>query len=429
MPGPNRLLRYVRSLDPRLSRAVWKLELGFLLNSFGTGVSYPFLIIYLHNVRGIGLATAGLVLATIGAAGLAASLIAGSLVDRAGPRRLLTASLGLLVVGYALFPLVHEPWEAFASALLVGAGSGVFWPAQLTLLSTLAPSGRRHAAWGLQRGFLNLGLGLGGLTGGLIARTEEPETFTVLFLVNVAATLGYGAVLVRLRGVTVARPAGAGLRRRGGYREALRHRAFVGLVALNVVLIAVGNAQLELLPVFAKNEAGVSETGIGLVFAAAMLALVLFQLPVARALEGRSRMRGLALAPLLWAAAWLVVDAGGAWLEAAAAAAVFAGAAVVYGLGECFHGPNYGPLVADLAPSGLEGRYWALSTGSWELGYVVGPAVGGAVLAAAPLALWPLAAGVCALAAVAALLLERSIPAELRSTPTQSGEAGLAPTS
>ena len=56
--------------------------------------------------------------------------------------------------------------------------------------------------------------------------------------------------------------------------------------------------------------------------------------------------------------------------RAAAAAVAFAGAAVVYGLGECFHGPNYGPLVADLAPRGLEGRYWAVSSGSWELGYV-----------------------------------------------------------
>ncbi len=202
---------------------------------------------------------------------------------------------------------------------------------------------------------------------------------------------------------------------------------FVGLIALNVVLIAVGNAQLELLPVFAKNEADVSETAIGLIFLAAMLALVVFQLPVAKALEGRSRMRALALAPALWAIAWMVVELGGAWLDAVAAASVFALAAVVYGLGECFHGPNYGPLVGDLAPAGLEGRYWALSSGSWELGYVIGPAIGGLVLAAAPFALWPLAAGVCVAAAVAALAYERRIPRELRLTPAQNDLAGSVP--
>jgi MFS family permease len=413
VPG---LRAYVASLDPRLSRSAWTLELGFLVNAFGTGVCYPFLVIYLHNVRDIGLGVAGLVVATIGAAGLAAGLAVGAIVGRAGPRRMLAGSLAVLALGYALFPLVREPWQAFVAALLVGIGSGGFWPAQLTLLGRLVPAARRHSAWGLQRSFMNLGLGVGGLVGGLIARTDEPRTFTVLFAVNVAATIVYALVLTRVAVPRSSAPAPQG-RRPSRYAEALRHRPFVSLLALNAVLIAVGNAQLELLPVFAKNEAAVSEQGIGLVFLAAMLSLVIFQLPVAKALEGRSRMRTLALAPALWAVAWLVVELGGAWFQAAAAAAVFAVAALVYSLGECFHGPNYGPLVADLAPAGLEGRYWALSSGSWELGYVVGPAVGGLVLAAAPFALWPLAASVCLLAVVGTVALERVMPREVRLTP------------
>ena len=52
-------------------------------------------------------------------------------------------------------------------------------------------------------------------------------------------------------------------------------------------------------------------------------------------------------------------------------------------------------------PAHLQGRYWAVSANSWDVGYIVGPAVGGFVLAAEPLALWPLAAGVCGLAVVA----------------------------
>lgn len=414
-----RVHAYLASLDPRLSRAAWTLELGFLVNAFGTGVSYPFLVIYLHNVRDIGLGTAGLVVATIGAAGLAAGLAVGSVVDRIGPRRMLWAALALLAVGYALFPLVRSPWQAFLAALLVGIGGGAFWPAQLTFLGRLVPAARRHAAWGLQRTFLNLGLGLGGLVGGLIARTDDSRTFAVLFAVNVATSLGYALILVFVSPPRApsgeqdpARPVP-----RAGYASVLRHHPFMGLMGLNVVLIAVGNAQLELVPVFATNEAGVSETGIGLVFLAAMLALVVFQLPVAKALEGRSRMRALALAPLLWAVAWLVVEGGGIWLEGAVAAVAFAGAAIVYGLGECFHGPNYGPLVADLAPRGLEGRYWAVSSGSWELGYVLGPAVGGFVLATAPFALFPLAAAACLVAATVAVGLERAIPRELRLTP------------
>jgi MFS family permease len=128
-------------------------------------------------------------------------------------------------------------------------------------------------------------------------------------------------------------------------------------------------------------------------------------------------MRALAVMTLVWAVAWLIVLASGAFLEAAAAAALFAVAAAVFGVGECLQGPTQGALVADFAPDRLRGRYMALSTTSWQLGFVVGPALGGLVLDLAPLALWPLAAVVCLVAGAGALALERRIPADLRLTP------------
>jgi len=62
--------RYVRSLNPRLPRAVWLLQAGGLANMFGNGVVVPFLVIYLHNVRGISLGLAGTIAATNGLAAL-----------------------------------------------------------------------------------------------------------------------------------------------------------------------------------------------------------------------------------------------------------------------------------------------------------------------------------------------------------------------
>jgi MFS family permease len=171
------------------------------------------------------------------------------------------------------------------------------------------------------------------------------------------------------------------------------------------------------LPVFAKNEAGVTERGIGIIFLVNTLVVVLAQFPLAKALEGRRRMLSLALMCVLWAGAWMLVCLGGLWLAAVAAALLFCVAAVVFGLGECFQGPVQGALVADLAPPRLRGRYMAVSTISWDIGFIVGPAIGGFVLQAEPLALWPLAAAVCLLAGAGAISLERSIPRELRLTP------------
>ncbi|HYY75479.1 MAG TPA: MFS transporter [Gaiellaceae bacterium] len=410
-----RLAAYLRSLDPRLPRPVWILNGGGLANAIGNGIAYPFIAIYLHEVRDFSLPTTGLVLAVVGGAGLVAGPLIGIVVDRIGGRATLTGALVLMALGFGSFPLIREPWHAVLATAVAGVGNAGFWPSQSALLAGLAPQARRHGAFALQRVTRNLGIGIGGLVGGLIATTADPTSFTVLFLVDAASFLVFVAVLPLVPEPEIDRggaPVGP-----GGYLEVLRHRVFLGIVGLNVVFVAAGYAQFELLPVFAKTEAGVSELGIGLIFFINTVVIVLAQLPLAKLLEGRRRMKALAAMTLLWASAWLVVLAGGAWLDDVAAVAVFALAAVVFGLGECFQGPVQGALVADLAPPHLRGRYMAVSTNSWDLGFLVGPAVGGFVLGAEPLALWPLAAGVCLAAGALALTLERSLPRELRLTP------------
>jgi predicted MFS family arabinose efflux permease len=406
---------YLRSIDPRLPRSVWTMEAGGLVNAFGNGITFPFLVIYLHNVRGISLGTAGLVLATNGAMSFFVSPLAGTLSDRIGGRLTLGGALVLMAIGYGSFPLVREPWHAFLAMVFAGAGNGSFWPSQSTLLAGLAPRARRHAAYALQRVSRNLGIGLGGLTGGLIATTADPASFTTLFLIDAGTFIGFVAVLPFVPDPELP-PVEEGARP-GRYRDVLRDRLLLGIVGLNILFVSAGYAQVELLPVFAKNEAAVSEREIGVIFLVNTLVIVLAQLPIARLLEGRRRMPALALMTALWAVSWLIVLASGASLEAEAAAAVFAFAVLVFGLGECFQGPTQGALVADLAPPRLRGRYMALSTISWEIGFIIGPAIGGFVLDRHPLALWPLAAAVCLVAGVGALALERGIPPQLRLTP------------
>jgi MFS family permease len=120
-----------------------------------------------------------------------------------------------------------------------------------------------------------------------------------------------------------------------------------------------------------------------------------------------------------------LVDVSGYWLEATTAFVAVALAAAVLGVGECFHGPAHQALVADLASDRLRGRYFSVHSASWGLGGAVGPAAGGFLLAAAPFALWPLAAAVCVLAAAGALALERAVPPRLRAIPRDEPEHDL----
>jgi MFS family permease len=408
--------RWLRSLNPRLPRAVQLLQLGGLANAFGNGAILPFVLIYLHNVRGLGLGTAGLVLATNAFVSIAAGPVGGTLVDRVGGKRILAAALVFLAVGYTGYVLVDSAWKAFAVATVTGIGNGMFWPAQSTLITMLTPRERRHAAFAMQRVVMNLGIGLGALVGGLIATTSRPATFDVLFFVNGATFVVYLAVLL----LFVPEPSTAetrGATAGKSYLPVLRDRPFMGVVALNTVFILAGMAGFELLPVYAKNEADVTEAMIGIVFFVNTVVIVLAQLPVTKLTEGHRRMRTLAVLGVLWAGCWVLVPLAGTWVTGVAAAMLLAGIMAAFGVGECLHGSVQGPLVADLAEPSLMGRYMALSALSWQAGFALGPAIGGFALDASPSGVWLGAAVLCLVGSAWALSLERSLPVTARSNP------------
>ena len=215
------------------------MEAGGLVNAFGHGITFPFVVIYLHNVRDFSLGTAGLVLATNGVFSLVASPVAGWLSDRIGGRLTLAGALVLVAAGVSSLALVHEPWQAFLAMAVVGWGTGSFWPSQSTMLVGLAPPERRHAAYALQRVSRNLGIGLGGLTGGLIATTTNPTSFTVLFVVDALTFLAFVVVLAFVPDPELP-PQKEGARP-GRYLDVLRDRLLLGIVGLNVLFVSKAN--------------------------------------------------------------------------------------------------------------------------------------------------------------------------------------------
>jgi MFS family permease len=405
---------------PPLPRSVLTLQAGGLVNSYGNGFVMPFLLIYLYNVRGIGYAVAGLILATHAVVSIVAGPIFGSQIDRFGGKRMLAVSLAVLTVGYAAYVLVYEPWQGFLVAVVSGIGVGGFWPSQSTLIAGLTPPEQRPSAFAMQRVVMNLGFGLGALTAGFIAVADSPETFTALFLVDAASFAVYGAVMLAL----VPEPARAGHESRGSgsYRDVLQHRPFVAVVALNALFIFAGYSGFDVLPAYAKNEAGLSETSIGFLFLVNTGVIILAQLPIARLSRGRRRMPTLALFGLLWASAWLLVPFAGA-AGGQTAFLLLVVVMTVFAVGMCLHGAVAAPLVADLAQPHVLGRYMAMNALSWQVGFALGPALGGAGLALSPTGVWLAASALCASGAVLALVIESQLPLGSRRTPAAAAPA------
>ena len=91
---------------------------------------------------------------------------------------------------------------------------------------------------------------------------------------------------------------------------------------------------------------------------------------------------------------------------------------VVFAVGQCLHGAVAGPLAADLAEPQLMGRYMALNALSWNIGFTLGPALGGLASPASPTGVWIAASALCALGRRgAALAIEGTLPVRARRTP------------
>ena len=404
----------IRVAVPGLPRPVWILNLGMAVNSVGNGLVIPFLLIYLHNVRGFSLGVAGLVPTVHFAVALVCGVAAGSLFDRLGGRATAGAALVLLALGFGLFPLVREAWHALAFAAIAGAGRGAFWPSYSGLLAAVTPSELRPSAYAVQRVGANLGLALGSLLAGLLVVVSDPRTFTLIFLVNAGTSLAFAAAMPLIPAVRPARERRAA----GRYTDVLRDRTFMALIAVNCAFVTVGVALLNsVLPVFAKNDAGVGERVIGLIFVVNTVTIVVAQFPITRLLAGRRRMPALAAMGAIWALSWLLALAAAGTSRLGLAVAFLLAGAAAFAFGECIHGVIQGPLVSDLAPEALRGRYMAAWLTTAQLGFAVGPALGAFALAASPALLWLGAAAVCVACGLAALAIEESLPAALRRSP------------
>ena len=217
---------------PRDAR--WML-VGIGLFSLGTGLTLPFLLVYLHEVRGISTPIAGLVIGWIAFAGLVAGPLWGTFIDRFGPRLALMIALGVEATAVLGLAFVTNVWMALVVATLLAIGGSGGWPAQTAILSRLVPSDERPWLFGLQFMLLNLGIGIGGLISATLVDVTRPGTFQVLYVIDALSYLAYIGVLFLLPkalgsaqaataddSMTPSAPGSA-----GGYRELMRDRVFL----------------------------------------------------------------------------------------------------------------------------------------------------------------------------------------------------------
>ncbi|HEX5860480.1 MAG TPA: MFS transporter [Nocardioides sp.] len=383
------------------------------IQTLGRGLTLPFTIIYLHEVRGISLDLAGGLMAFIAVVALTVTGPGGALTDRLGARLMLLVSTASQLVGCVILAFATTPLVVAVAFAFLGFNFGVAWPAFNTLIASVVSGPARLQYFGINFALVNLGIGVGGIIGGLYADIGDPTTFTVIFLADGASMLvPIGLLLGPLRHVhgRAAEPSESDVKA-ASYLTILREPAVVWMTLLTFLGVFVGYGQLEAgFPAYAREFSETSTEVIGFAFAVNTGVIVLLQFLVLRRIVGHRRTRILLVMAALWASSWLFLGATALTPGSALAASGVLAFTAVFALGETLLQPTVPAIVNDLAPDHLRGRYNAVNAGAFQAGAIAGPVVAGVLLdRALPAAFVALLVACCAAMAVMALVVERLI--------------------
>ncbi len=346
-------------VDPALRPVLAAVGFGAL----GQFAFFAFFAIWALTVRDAEATEVGLAYTCSALAAVVGSIAGGRVSDRVGRRPVIVAASVVQTITPAVLLVPGLPIElAYGVLVVMGFIQPVRGTAQRALLADLIADDGREEAYGAFRVVLNLGATLGPLAGaGLVT-----WRWNALFVAIVGAYVL--ALVAALRLPESARPAvdAAGS---PSFAPLLRDGALMAVFGASIGgWFAYGAFEL-LAPVSLTQTHSLAPATWGVLFAMNPIVIVALQLRVTRWTSGVPRGRKLALAVLLMASPYLV-------LEVSAALAVVVAVLLVVVLGEMLWAPASEALIANMAPPGLRGLYLGTANAASWTGLALAPAVG-----------------------------------------------------
>ncbi len=393
-----------------------------LLNELGTGLFYPFSVLYFHQVVGFSFPIVGLGLTLATGVSLATVPTQGALVDRFGARTMLIATNLLQAVGFLGYLLVHSFVAFILLAAIVAIGNST--PAGTALVAEIAAPEERDRWIGLTRMLANAGLGAGGLLGGIAIAMGGTTGYRWIVVLN-ALSFAVAAVMLtrlktpaessRIRAVPPGAATGDAGKSRAtagaaaGYVSVLRDRPFVVLVGVSTLLwISNYSVDLALAP-YVVSVLHAPTWIPGVLFALNTLLVVVAQVPIMGLLASHRRTRammagGLGYVVVFVCLALALLVPGAVLLPYLCVAVLLSTTA------EVVVAPSIVNLAIAVAPASLRGRYLALSGLSFSAAGAITPLLATTLLAAGPAALWLTLVPLMLVASAVVALLERHLP-------------------
>lgn len=366
----NRLFQRLLLAGESLPRTFWVLWWGMFINRLGMFV-IPFLSLYLTRERGLPLSTAGVVAASYGVGAAIASQLGGYLADHVGRRATSVLALTLGGIAMASLGFVSDVRLIVTLAFVGAMLNECYRPAVQAMVSDVVPVADRARAFSVMYWVINLGVSLGLVLGGALAR----HSFAWLFVLDGLTSFLFGVLIWTSTRETKPQAPGGQVQPLGLLGEVIapyRDLAFVGFLALSTVSAALFLQEATALPVDIAAH-GIAPDTLGWILAVNGGLIVFVQPLLGPVITRGDRSRVLAAGVAL-------IGLGFGLTSVAHEPWEFAATVAIWTLGEILVLPTAVAVVADIALPHMRGRYQGAYTLTWSLAMVIAPLIGTSVM-------------------------------------------------
>jgi MFS family permease len=414
---------------------------AFLIDAVGTGMFIPFSLLFFLAATSLPLARIGLGLSVAALVRIPATVAAGPLSDRFGPRAAIAGAQLLQAAGFAGYLFVHGFWELVAAAVLVQIGNSVFWVAYAPLISTVAAEGEREHWFALGTALRTAGWAIGGVIAGATVAVGGRDGYLAVAAANSASFILAAFLAVRLRPGTAAPARGARPEPEpgptsgpgGSWLPLLRDRAFLGFVTVNVGVTFLAVAVPTALPVFLVRVLGLPAWSPGAALALNAV-LVAGSAPAVMSVISGRRRRNVLMASQACVTAALAVLGLVHLLPVTAEVVLVLVAILPLAACEVMQGAVVPAVVTESTTLLTVGRYTSAYQVTFSIADTLCPAAVTVALRVGADALWPPLAAVALLDLAAVGLLARRMPVltqrvgQALAEPASPAEGPLRPT-
>ncbi|ARU63902.1 MFS transporter [Tumebacillus avium] len=366
----HRITAYFRAYHP----IVHSILLGTCMARFASGMSMPFLSLYLARELSLSPVLIG---ATIGLGmfcEMIGGFIGGTLSDRFGRKRIMMTALYLWALVFSCYAFATEFWMFLLLTALQGLSRAFYEPVGQALLSDLTRPEQRYRVFTLRYTYNNLGWAIGPIIGALLGMSAGAAAFLITGGVYLIYAFIMQGMFARF---DISQLQGAG-KEEVTFRKAARtvwgDKALLMFILGSIMgTLCYSQITTNLSQHVGGLQGGITLFGVLLTVNAAVV--VLLQLPLSSWAEKRTPLQTIWIGNLFYAAGFVGFAIADSWAGMIAAMAVFT-------IGEVLCFPAGSILLDRLAPEGMRGTYFGTQSFKY-FGTSIGPWLGGTVLVGA----------------------------------------------